>query len=86
MAEQIKNLAENSKTTADDSNKNNNDIRETIDKLIVEAEKLSGIVDEVNKRAESLVASSEETTASIGTMRSISENVEETLSQILESE
>ena len=86
VAEQIKNLAENSKTTADDSNKNNNDIKETIEKLIVEAEKLSGIVDEVNQRAENLVASSEETTASIGTMRSISESVEQTLSQILESE
>ncbi len=86
VAEQIKNLAEDSKTTADDSNKNNNDIRETIEKLVVETEKLSEIVDEVNQRAESLVASSEETTASIGTIRSISESVEETLSQILESE
>ena len=52
----------------------------------MEAEKLSDIVDEVNHRAESLVASAEETTASIGTMRSISESVEDTLSQILESE
>lgn len=86
VAEQIKNLAEDSKTTADDSNKNNNDIRETIEKLVVETEKLSEIVDEVNQRAESLVASSEETTASIGTMRSISESVEKSLSQILESE
>ncbi|MBR6159119.1 MAG: transcriptional regulator, partial [Lachnospiraceae bacterium] len=85
VAEQIKNLAENSKTTADDSNKNNSDIRDTIEKLVVEAEKLSGIVDEVNQRAEALVASSEEATASIGTMQSITENVEETLSQILES-
>ena len=86
VAEQIKNLAEDSKTTADDSNKNNNDIKETIDKLIVETEKLSEIVDEVNGRAESLVASSEETTASIGNMRSISQSVEHSLSQILESE
>ena len=86
VAEQIKNLAEDSKTTADDSNKNNNDIRDTIEKLIVEAEKLSTIVDEVNQRAENLVASAEETTASIGTMRSISESVEESLSQILEDE
>ncbi|MCR5301946.1 MAG: 4Fe-4S dicluster domain-containing protein [Lachnospiraceae bacterium] len=84
VAEQIKNLAENSKNTADDSNKNNKDIKETIEKLVVETEKLSGIVDEVNQRAENLVASAEETTASIGTMRSISSSVEQSLSQILE--
>lgn len=86
VAEQIKNLAEDSKTTADDSNKNNHDIKETIEKLVVEAEKLSEIVDSVNSRAENLVASAEETTASISTMRSISENVERSLSQILESD
>ncbi|MCR5475334.1 MAG: 4Fe-4S dicluster domain-containing protein [Lachnospiraceae bacterium] len=86
VADQIKNLAENSKTTADDSNKNNKDIKETIDKLIVETEKLSGIVDEVNQRAENLVASAEETTASIGTMRSVSDNVKVSLSEILESD
>ncbi len=86
VAEQIKNLAENSKTTADDSNKNNKDIKETIEKLVIDSEKLSEIVDGVNMRAENLVASAEETTASIGTMRSISESVETTLSQILESD
>ena len=86
VAEEIKNLAENSKTTADDSNKNNNDIKETIEKLIVEAEKLSEIVDGVNQRAENLVASAEETTASIGSMRSISISVENSLSEILESD
>ncbi len=86
VAEQIKNLAEDSKTTADDSNRNNNDIKDTIGKLSGEAEKLSEIVEQVNNRAQALVASTEETTASIGTMRSISEDVEKTLSQILESE
>ncbi|MCR5733022.1 MAG: 4Fe-4S binding protein [Lachnospiraceae bacterium] len=86
VAEQIKNLAEDSKTTADDSNKNNSDIRETIEKLVVEAEKLSEIVNSVNDSAESLVASSEETTASIGTMRDVTRNVERSLSQILESD
>ncbi|MCR5054602.1 MAG: 4Fe-4S dicluster domain-containing protein [Lachnospiraceae bacterium] len=85
VAEQIKSLAEDSKTTADDSNVNNNDIKETIQKLVVEAEKLSEIVVGVNQRAESLVASAEETTASIGNMKSISKEVENSLSQILES-
>ncbi len=84
VADEIKNLAEDSKTTADDSNKNNNDIKETIGMLISESDKLSEIVDAVNKRAENLVASSEETTASIGMMRSVTESVEESLKQVLE--
>ena len=86
VAEQIKNLAENSKTTADDSNKNNKDIKETIEKLVVGAEKLSEIVEQVNGRAENLVAAAEETTASIGTMKSISDSVKQSLSEILESD
>ncbi len=86
VAEQIKNLAENSKTTADDSNKNNKDIKETIEKLVIGAEKLSEIVEQVNGRAENLVAAAEETTASIGTMKSITDSVKESLSQILESD
>ena len=84
VASEIKNLAEDSKNTADDSNQNNNDIKEAIEKLVVEADKLSGIVDGVNSRAESLVASAEETTASIGTMRSVAKSVEESLAQMLE--
>ena len=86
VAEQIKNLAEDSKTTADDSNKNNNDIKETIEKLVIEAEKLNEIVESVNRNAEVLVASAEQTTASIGSMRSISEDVERSLSEILEND
>ena len=45
--------------------------------------KLSGIVEEVNQLAENLVASSEQTTASIGSMRSVTGNVEESLAQML---
>ncbi len=84
VADEIKNLAEDSKNTADDSNKNNQDIRETIDKLIAESGRLTEIVESVNKRAENLVASAEETTASIGMMRSATENVEQSLKQVLE--
>ena len=84
VAEEIKKLAEDSKSTADDSNKNNEDIKVTIEKLEVEVERLTQIVEGVNQRAENLVASSEETTASIGTMRSVTKSVEESLEQILE--
>lgn len=85
VADEIKILAENSKTTADDSNKNNNDIKETIDRLIKEAEKLSSIVESVNTRAQSLVSSSKEIESSINMMESLTESVEESLKQVLES-
>ncbi|MCR4706000.1 MAG: 4Fe-4S binding protein [Lachnospiraceae bacterium] len=85
VANEIKTLADNSKTTADDSNKNNNDIRETISKLVQESGRLSQIVDSVNSRAQSLVASSEETAASISMMQSLTKSVEESLKQVLES-
>ena len=84
VAEEIKKLAEDSKTTADDSNKNNNDIKDTIERLIVEAEKLNEIVELVNTRTMNLAASSEETTASISVMKDITNSVENSLRQILE--
>ena len=85
VAEEIKNLAENSKNTADDSNKNNKDIKETISSLIKEAEKLSTIVDSVNERARSLVTTSEETASSIDKMQSLTSSVESSLKQVIES-
>ncbi|MBR5408298.1 MAG: 4Fe-4S binding protein [Lachnospiraceae bacterium] len=85
VAEEIKNLAENSKTTADDSNRNNNDIKETIDRLIKESDKLSEIVESVNMRAQNLVASSQETESSVNMMESLTESVETSLKQVLES-
>ena len=84
VADEIKNLAEGSKTTADDSNANNRDIKETVEHLIAEAGKLEQIVERVNERATVLVDSSEQTAASISKMREMAENVEESLKQILE--
>ncbi len=85
VAGEIKNLAEDSKTTADDSNKNNKDIKETIDKLIVESEHLTEIVESVNSRAHNLVTSSEDTAESIKQMQSVTREVEKSLKQVLES-
>ena len=85
VAEEIKKLAENSKTTADDSNKNNNDIKETINKLIEESGRLSEIVESVNTRAQNLVDSSEQTAESINKMQMLTRNVEDSLKQVLES-
>ena len=84
VADEIKKLADDSKNTADDSNMNNSDIRETIEHLLAESGKLSGIVERVNERATSLVASSEEATASIDLVRDTTENVKRSLQEILE--
>ena len=83
VAQEIKNLAENSRVTADDSNKNNMDIKEAIGRLVEETGRLTDIVEAVNRRAENLVASSEETTSSIGMMRAATESVEDSLKQVL---
>ncbi len=85
VAEEIKTLAENSKTTADDSNKNNKDIKETISNLVREAEKLSTIVESVNTRAKNLVSSSEETASSIDNMQLLTGKVESSLKEVIES-
>ncbi|MCR5684464.1 MAG: 4Fe-4S binding protein [Lachnospiraceae bacterium] len=85
VAEEIKSLADNSKTTADDSNKNNNGIKETINTLIQEAERLSEIVENVNIRAQSLVEVSEANAESITKMQELTNSVENSLKQIIES-
>ena len=84
VADEIKKLAEDSKTTADDSNANNKDVKETIEHLIEEAEKLTSIVQSVNGRATTLVASAEETAVSISLMKDMADNVENSLKQVLE--
>ena len=84
VAEEIKKLADDSKTAADDSNKNNYDIRSTVEQLISGSGRLNEIVERVNGRAENLVASAEETTSSISLMRDITDSVENSLNQILQ--
>ena len=85
VANEIKTLAEDSKATADDSNKNNKDIKETIGRLIQESGRLTEIVDSVNSRAQSLVAASEETEASISMMQDLTKGVKDSLNSVLES-
>ena len=77
-------LAEDSKTTADDSNVNNRDVRETIEHLIEEAGKLSEIVSRINGRTDNLVESSNRITESFRLVKNMADNVEDSLKQILE--
>ena len=83
VAEEIKKLAESSKLTADDSNKNNSDIRTTIGQLISESAKLADIVASVNAKADNLMGVAEETVSSIEVMNDVAESVENSLKQIL---
>jgi iron only hydrogenase large subunit-like protein len=85
VANEIKKLAEDSKETADDSNANTKDIKETIEHLIQESGKLSEIVERVNGRAKTLVASSEQTKESISLMKEVADSSEKSLRQILEA-
>ena len=84
VADEIKNLAENSSIAANDSNKNKNDIMETLGKLIEESEKLTKIINSVNERTDGLVNSSKETIDSIRMMQSVTKDVESSLKQLLE--
>ena len=83
VAEEIKKLAESSKATADDSNKNNDDIRNTVEQLIVKSAKLVEIVEQVNGSADVLTASAEETAVSIDVMEGVADSVESSLKDIL---
>jgi methyl-accepting chemotaxis protein len=84
VADEIKNLAENSSIAANDSNKNKNDIMETLGKLVEESEKLTKIINSVNERTDGLVNSSKETIDSIHMMQSVTKDVEASLKQLLE--
>ena len=64
VAEEIKNLSESSKETAQGSNRNKDEIATAINNLAEEADKLIEIVDKVNERIQILAASTEEIAAS----------------------
>ena len=83
VASEIKKLANDSKETADDSNKNNSEIHSAVENLKEEAEKLAQLVSSVNEKTQNLVASTEESTAAADVMRKVSDDVQESLEQML---
>ncbi len=83
VANEIKELADNSKLAADDSNRNNTKIHEAVDRLIQESEKIGNIVSLVNERTQNLVASTEESTASADVMHKVSDEVQDSLEEML---
>ncbi len=83
VAEEIKKLAESSKATADDSNKNNDDIRTTVEQLILKSARLVEIVELVNGSAGEMISAAKETAASVDIMQDVAGNVENSLKDIL---
>ncbi len=85
VAEQIKVLAESAKSTANDSNTNNEDIASSISALADHTNKVLDIVGDVNGRTQNLAASSEEITASIHTVFEVTVDIKKRLERLLES-
>ena len=85
VAEEIKQLAESSKETANDSNDNNKDIRSKIDTLEEQAAKMLDIVKAVLDRTVKLTASSDATESSITEVEQIISEVKESLEDVLKN-
>ena len=77
VAEEIKNLSETSRVTAEDSNSNKVEISNAIDELIRESDHLIEIIDDVNDRMTNLAASTEEIAASTDAVQEISTDLKQ---------
>lgn len=77
VAEEIRKLSESSNLTAADSDHNKEEIAIAMRVLTEEADKLIGIVDEVNVRIGNLAASTEEIAASANVIEDISKDLHE---------
>lgn len=82
IAENIKKLADSSKDTASDSDKNKEEIQNAINSLFEDAEKLISIIDDVNLRVTNLASVTEEIAASADVISSISSGLRGKLSEL----
>ncbi|MBD5453526.1 MAG: 4Fe-4S dicluster domain-containing protein [Lachnospiraceae bacterium] len=82
IAENIKKLADSSKDTASDSDKNKEEIQNAINSLFEDAEKLISIIDGVNLRVTNLASVTEEIAASADVISSISSGLRGKLSKL----
>ena len=78
----LRNL-QNSNQAASDSNNNNKDIRELVDKLLIEVDKLREEVSAVNTETTSLAASTNEAAASVDTVMEVTNEVKDNLEKML---
>lgn len=82
VASEIKTLSESSRSTAQDSQRNKEEIVTAMDALNGEAEKLMQIVDDVNGRITNLAASTEEIAASTDMVNEITNDLKEKFDMI----
>lgn len=82
VASEIKNLSESSRSTAQDSQRNKEEIVVAMNTLNEEAEKLMKIVDEVNGRITTLAASTEEIAASTDLVNEVTADLKEKFDSI----
>ncbi|MCM1428151.1 MAG: methyl-accepting chemotaxis protein [Eubacterium sp.] len=82
IAENIKKLADSSKDTASDSDRNKSEIQSAITTLFGDAEKLISIIDGVNVRVTNLAAATEEIAASADMISTISSDLKDKLSEL----
>ena len=82
IAENIKKLADSSKDTASDSDRNKEEIQNAIANLLGDAEKLINIIDSVNVRVTNLAASTEEIAASADVISTISSDLRGKLKEL----
>ena len=82
IAENIKKLADSSKDTASDSDKNKEEIQNAINSLFEDAEKLISVIDGVNERVTSLASVTEEIAASADVISSISSGLRGKLNEL----
>lgn len=83
VANEIKTLAENSRIAADDSNANNSEINNNVNRLLDEIASLAETITGVNEKTQTLAASSQESTASISTMVGVVEDVKNKLQEMV---
>ena len=82
IAENIKKLADSSKDTASDSDRNKEEVQNAINNLFSDTEKLISIIDGVNIRVTNLAASTEEIAASADMVSTISADLREKLNRL----
>lgn len=82
IAENIKKLADSSKDTASDSDKNKEEIQNAITVLLGNAERLISIIDGVNVRVTNLAAATEEIAASADMISTISSDLKGKLDKL----
>jgi hypothetical protein len=82
VAEEIKNLSDVSRSAADDSNNNKEQIVDAMDKLAEKSQNLMSVVDDVNERITNLAASTQEIAASAQIIGEVADKLHEKFENI----